>query len=152
MRRLASVTLLLLMLPLILPAAEFDWMVREFSRQSGLQQTHIPFLGLARFAVAVTHPAGTTGLKLAVFENAHMAGANFSRLSDSVTGSAWKPMIRVRDRSGEITNIYMQPDGKHLKVIVATLSGGDATFVELRLSTDSLIRFVDEHHSHQAHP
>lgn len=145
MRPFLTLTALLFALPLALPASEFDWMVREFSRQSGVQQLHIPFLGLARFTVAVTRPAGTSELKLAVFEHPHVHSDDFARLADTLAGSAWKPMIRVRSRNGEASNIYVQPDGKHLKVLIVALDSSDATFVELRIKPESLMKFVDEH-------
>ena len=151
MRRLISCTLLLLLLPLALPASEFDWMVREFARQSGVQQMHIPFLGLARFTVAVARPAGTSDFKLAIFEHPHMQGGEFSQMTDSLIGAAWKPIIRVRSRNSESTNFYVQPNGKYLRLLIATIDSGDATFIELRLKPESLMKFVDEHkHGHQA--
>jgi hypothetical protein len=55
--------------PLLVPASEFDWLVREFSRESGTKPTHIPMFGLVRFAVGITQPAGTSEMKLAIFEN-----------------------------------------------------------------------------------
>ena len=145
MRSLLAVTALLLAAPLAMPASEFDWMVREFSRQSGVQQLHIPFLGLARFTVAVARPAGTSEFKLAVFEHPNVRADDFGRLADTVAGSAWKPMIRVRSRNGESSNIYIQPDGKHLRVLVVTLDSSDAVFVEVRIKPEALIKFVDEH-------
>jgi len=150
MRRIVALSLLVLVLPLALPAGDFEWMVREFSRQSGVQQTHIPFFGLARFVVAVAHPAGTSELNLAVFERPHIQPRDFTALTDSVTGAAWKPMIRVRSQNGDTTNIYLRPDGKHLKLIVATLDGSEATFVELRLRPESLMSFVQEHRTGHA--
>jgi hypothetical protein len=146
MRRFVSTLAVLLVLPLGLPANEFDWMVREFSRQSGVKRTYIPFFGLARFAVAVAHPAGTSELKLAVFEHAHFDSAGFSKLTDSVIGASWKPMVRVRSRHGESTNIYAQADGRNLRLLIASLDHDDATFVEVRIRPEQLMKFVDECH------
>ena len=41
MRRVLALCSLALLAPLTLPANEFDWLVREFSRESGARQTHI---------------------------------------------------------------------------------------------------------------
>lgn len=146
MRRFVSTLAVLLLLPLSIPASEFDWMVREFSRQSGVKRTYIPFFGLARFAVAVAHPAGASELKLAVFEHANFDSAGFSRLTDTVIGTAWKPMVRVRSRHGESTNIYVQTDGKNLRLLIASLDHEDATFVEVRVRPEELMKFVDDYH------
>ena len=75
MSRFLVICALILFVPLILSANEFDWLVREFSHQSGARQTYIPLFGLVRF---------------------------------SVVGHEWKPMLRVRSRNHESTNIYAQ--------------------------------------------
>jgi hypothetical protein len=144
MRRLILLTSLLLAFSAALPASEFDWMVREFARQSGARQLHIPFFGLARFIVAVGHPAGTSELKLAVFEHAGLLPENFSRLADTTISSAWKPIVRVRSRTGESTNIYVQQSGKNLRVLVATLNKDEAVFVQVRIQPEHLMQFIDD--------
>lgn len=145
MRLFLGVLTLFVALPLASPASEFDWLVREFSRESGAKQTHIPFFGLVRVAVAVSHPAGTSELKLAVFEHTNLDSPRFSALTDAVVGRAWKPMVRVRSRNGESTNIYVQTDGKNLRLLIASLDREDATFVQVRIRPEELMKFVDEH-------
>jgi hypothetical protein len=130
-----------------LPASEFDWLVREFSRQSAAKPVHIPFFGLARFAVATAHPAGASELHLAVFQDVELESGRFSQMTDRVVGPAWRPIVRVRSRNGESTNIYAQSNGKDLRVLLTVLDGGAATFVEVRLKPEALMKFVDEHGS-----
>lgn len=144
MRRFLALTMLLAATSVLLPAGDFEWLVREFSRESGAQQLHIPFFGLVRFAVGVTHPAGTSELKLAVFENTDLEAPRFSHLTDAVAGSDWKPMVRVRSRH-ESTNIYARQSGKQLRLLIATLDDHDATFVQVRIKPEELMKFVDEH-------
>ena len=144
MRALLAV-LTLSCLPLTVAASDFDWLVREFSRESGAREVHVPFFGLARFVVAVGHPAGARDIKLAIFERGDLESLRFSMLTDSTVGSSWKPMIRVRERNGESTNIYIREEGKNLNVLITSLDGDDVTFVQVRLEPRALIRFVDEH-------
>ncbi len=144
MRRLIAV-LTLSCLPLPVVASDFDWLVREFSRESGARQVHVPFFGLARFVVAVGHPAGASDMKLAIFERGDLETLRFSTLTDSTVGNSWKPMIRVRERNSESTNIYVRDEGKNLNVLVTSLDGDEATFVQIRLNPRELIKFVDEH-------
>jgi hypothetical protein len=147
MRRSVAILTLAAALPLTLPASEFDWLVREFSRQSAAKPMHIPFFGLARFAVATAHPAGTSELHLAVFQNVEVESGRFSQMTDRVVGPAWRPIVRVRSRNGESTNIYAQSNGKDLRVLLTVLDGGEATFVEVRVKPEALMKFVDEHRS-----
>jgi aromatic ring-cleaving dioxygenase len=144
-----SICLLALALtPSLLPASDFDWLVREFSRETGARQVHIPFFGLARFVVAVGHPAGTSDLHLAIFERGDFEGLRFRDLTDKAVGPSWKPMIRVRSSKGEYTNIYVREERKHLNLLVTALEGNEATFVQVRVRPEALIRFVDEHDHH----
>lgn len=147
MRRLLAILTLSAALPLALPASEFDWLVREFSRQSAAKPVHIPLFGLARFVVATGHPAGTSELHLAVFQDVELESERFSQVTDAVVGAAWRPIVRVRSRDGESTNIYAQLNGKDLRVLLTALNDGEATFIELRVKPEALMKFVDEHES-----
>ena len=147
MRRLLAVSLMFL-LPLPVPASEFDWLVREFSRESGAKRVHVPFLGLANFVVKVGHPAGTSDMKLAIFERGDLEAPRFTSLTDSAVGGSWKPMIRVRSKNGESTNIYVHTDGKHLNLLITTLDDDDATLIQVRIEPQALMQFIDDHDAH----
>jgi hypothetical protein len=144
MSRFFAVCALILFVPLMLSANEFDWLVREFSRQSGARQTYIPLFGLVRFSVAVVHPAGTRQLRLALFEHADLESKKFSQLTDAVVGQEWKPMIRVRSRNNESTNIYAQQQGRDLRLLITSLDGTEATFVQVQMRPAQLIKFIDD--------
>lgn len=127
-----------------LRAGDFDWMIREFSRQSGVQPVHIPMFGLARLFVGVARPAGTTDMHLAVFEDTGFKAERLTALMDSTVGVNWKPMIRVRSQNGESTNIYFQGVGKNVRLLLGNFEHGEATLIEVRLKPERLIKFVDE--------
>ena len=145
MSRFFAVCALILFVPLMLSANEFDWLVREFSRQSGARQTYIPLFGLVRFSVAVVHPAGASQLRVAVFEHADLESGKFSQLTDAVVDHEWKPMVRVRSRNHESTNIYAQQWGRDLRLLITSLDGGEATFVQVQMRPAQLIKFIDDH-------
>lgn len=144
MRRLLAILSICAALPLASQASEFDWLVREFARESGVQPMHIPLFGLVRFAIAVVQPAGTSELNLAVFEHAQLDPVRFREMADQAVGRSWKPMVRVRTRDRESTEIYAQTDGQRLRLLIATLDNKDATFVQVRVKPQELMRFVDE--------
>jgi len=149
MRSYMAVTALLFALPFVSTASEFDWMTREFARQSGTQPLHIPFFGLARFVVAVAHPAGASDLKLAVFEHTNIGSDQFSHLADATVGIDWRPIVRVRQNTGDVSNIYVQPEGKHLRVLVASFAKDEVVFVQVRIRPEELMRFVDQQRRNQ---
>src|SRR4051794_37942959 len=112
MRHLLAILVVTAALPLTLPGSEFDWLVREVSRQSSAKPVHIPLFGFARFVLAAAHPAGTSELHLAVLQQVELEPGKFSRLTDEAVGPAWKPIVRVRSRNTESTSIYAQLNGK----------------------------------------
>lgn len=146
MRRVLALLAVICALPLSLPASEFDWLVRQFSRESGCKPEHIPFFGFARFAVAVARPAGTSDLHLAIFEHPAISAQLFGTLADkAVANRGWKPVVRVRERNREATNIYLLQDGrKHLRLLIAALDNDGATLVEVRIRPQKLIRLIDD--------
>jgi hypothetical protein len=127
-----------------LASSEFDWMVRQISYETGVNPVHIPFFGLARFVVRVGHPAGASDLHLAVFENTHLAPVRFGQLFDRTAGPAWNPIVRVRSRKGESTNIYARQEGKHLRLLICAAEPSETTLVEVRIKPDKLIEVVEE--------
>jgi hypothetical protein len=145
MRRILGLTLFSVLMPGVLAAGEFEGLVKEFSRQTGSQEMHIPFFGLARFVVAVAHPAGTSDLKLAVFEHPNVGPFDFGKVADGIVGRGWNRIVRVRSRKGESTNIYTRQDGSRLRLLLATVDRDDATFVEMRIRPEALMKFVDDH-------
>ncbi len=161
MRRIMAILAMVCALPVVLPAGEFNWLVREFSRESGAKPMRIPLFGVVRFAVRVAQPGGASELNLAVFEHVGLDPQRFSSMADeAIEGGGWKPMIRVRSRNGERTNIYAQvEDAQRLRLVIATLDGSadgslndrDATFVEVQIRTQELMKFVDEHRGEAAH-
>ena len=82
MRRLLLGALLLGLSVSTLGASDFDWMIREFSRQSGAKPLQIPMFGLARLFVGVARPAGTSDLHLAL--RRHAVGAGTADSSDGL--------------------------------------------------------------------
>jgi hypothetical protein len=142
-RRIFAVVIVFAALPLASWGSEFEWMVHEFARESGTQPVYIPLFGIVRFAVAVVQPAGTSELKLAIFEHPRLDSARFSDMADKAVGGLWKPMIRVRSRDGESTNIYEQANGEQLRLLIATMDSDNATFVQVRVKPQELMKFVD---------
>jgi hypothetical protein len=119
-------------------------MVRQVSYETGVKPVHIPFFGLARFVVRVGHPAGASDLHLAVFENTHLPPLRFTELFDRTAGPAWNPIVRVRSRKGESTNIYARQEGKHLRLLICASERSETTLVEVRIQPDKLIEVVEE--------
>ena len=127
---------------------EFDHIVKAIESHYGAKRTHIPFMGLANFAVMVTHPAGTRGFKLAVFEDLKSSREDrieLDRFMNGISGGGLQPLIRVHSRrNGESTYIFMGDEGKSTKVLIATFERNEATVVEVKVNMDTLLRMINQ--------
>jgi len=153
-RRIPTLLLLAVSVPALVPAGDFNSLVREFSRQTGAQQTKIPFFGLARLVVAVSHPAGASELKLAIFDNVDSHQCNFvNTAEDLVKGEGWNRIIRVRSRKGQdFSNIYMRHEGNNkLGMLITTLNDGNAVFLQVRIKPEELDKFINDHRGSERH-
>ena len=133
--------------------SEFDRIVKAIESHYGAQPEHIPFLGLANFALKVAHPEGAAGLKLAVFEGLRDLRTDEDphawhlrdHLMDSLASSTLHPMIRVHSRhDGEATYIFMGPSGKQTRLLIATFERDEATVVEVKADVEKLLESLDD--------
>jgi len=130
--------------------SEFDHIVKAIESHYGTQPLHIPFMGVASFIVKVAHPEGASGFKLAVFEDLKSSPESREwterdRFMDSVSGPSLHPLVRVHSRrSGEATYIFMGPEGKSTRILIATFERNEATVIEVKANIDALLRSLEE--------
>jgi len=128
---------------------EFDRIVKAVQSHYGTSPTHIPLMGMANLFVKVGRPAGTTGFKLAVFENlgsspSYGVHAELDQFMRSLSGSGLHPLVCVHSRaSGESTYIYSGELGRSARLLIATFQRNEATVVEVRVSTDTLFKMIE---------
>jgi hypothetical protein len=135
---------------------EFDRLVKAIESHYGAEPTHIPFLGVANFVLKVAHPEGTSGFRLAVFQD--IKGLNSpgepngwrerDRFMDTIPGRNLHPLVRVHSRhEGNATYIFMGAEGKSSKstqVLIATFGRDRATVVEVKANIEALLRSLQD--------
>ncbi|MGA2131631.1 MAG: hypothetical protein ABSH50_04885 [Bryobacteraceae bacterium] len=133
--------------------AEFEHIVKAIEAHYGTAPQHIPFMGLASFVVKVAHPEGASGLKLAVFQDLKSSEgrdwAERDRFMGSLSSTGLHPMVRVHSRrNGEATYIFLSPESKRARILIATFERDEATVIEVKADVDRLLRTLDqpEHH------
>ena len=133
--------------------AEFDRIVKAIASHYGAKPLHIPFLGVANFVVKVARPEGTSGFKLAVFEDLKSAPdphewRERDRFMDTVANSNLRPLVRVHSRhDGEATYIFMDPagkPGKSTRVLIAAFQRDQATVIEVKANIETLLKSLEE--------
>lgn len=130
--------------------AEFDRIVKAIESHYGAEPLHIPFMGLASFVVSVAHPEGAKGFKLAIFEDLKSSAdarewRERDHFMDTVSGPNLHPLVRVHSRrSGEATYIFMDPESKSARILIATFERNEATVIEVKADIDELLKSLEE--------
>jgi hypothetical protein len=129
--------------------AEFERIVKAIESHYDTQRTHIPFMGMANFVVKVAHPEGASGFKLAVFEDLKSQGGGEwterDHFMDSLASSRLHPLVRTHSRrDGEATYIFMNPESKRARILIATFQRDEATVIEVKADVDKLLSSLDE--------
>lgn len=140
-----ALTLLLLTAPATLPARDFDFddAVEEMESQLGKRRLRIPFLGLATGAAGLAGlPFGATGFRMAIFENVSPPA---SLLREPLPGmpSAWRPLLRVRERQ-ETVCIYVRDEGAWARLVMAVVERNEVVMMHFKLRPSRLMAFVAE--------
>jgi hypothetical protein len=133
---------------------EFDRVVDAIEHHYGVKQTHIPFMGLASFVVRVAHPAGTSGFRLAMFENMPATGADrgeLDRFMEQVSREGLHAIVVTHStRDDESTYILAGDAGKSTRLLIATFDRREATVIEAEVNLETLLRVIgspDQAHS-----
>jgi len=128
---------------------EFDRIVKAIESHYGASPTHSPFMGMASFLVKVARPAGTSGFKLAVFENlgsspSYGQHAELDRFMRSLSGNGLHPLVRTHSRaSDESTYIFTGETGRSTRMLIATFQRNQATVIEVRANMDTLLKTIE---------
>lgn len=129
--------------------SEFDRIVQAIESHYGTTRTHIPLMGMANLFVKVARPAGTSGFKLAVFENlgsspSYGRRAELDQFMRGLSGSGLHPLVRTHSRANsESTYIYAGEAGRSTKMLIATFQRNEATVIEVHVNMDTLLKMVE---------
>jgi hypothetical protein len=140
MRRHLILVSLVFALPAISADGEnvdFDRVVRDAERHFGTSRARIPFLGVATFITGAARPFGASGFRLALFEDVDADQPFTPKLS-----AAWRPVVRVRESSGEGVTIYGRDEGHWIHLLMINQDGGGAVLAQFRLRPSRFLEFV----------
>ena len=127
---------------------EFDRVANAIEKHYGVKRTHIPMMGVADLFLKVAHPAGTTGFKLAIFEDLPSPSgpgdrADLDRLMDDVCHGRLHPLVVTRSRrDGESTYILIGEVGKSTEILIATFERHEATVIEAQVDINTLLKMI----------
>jgi hypothetical protein len=149
---LIAIFLMVLTVGFTVPAAsakpnEYDAIVRHLETKYQAKKVHIPFMWLARFAVAVVHPAGVKSFKVTIFENLKFSRDRLDQEMQEAMrnsfGTEWVPILRVRSRDGEQVYMYMREAGANVKITMVTIEKEQAAVIRATFDANKLAEFIN---------
>jgi len=134
--------------PAIADEPEFSAVAKHLREHYHATERHIPFIGLAYFAVKLVRPAGVKSVKVKIYENLNYMHNGVddelhSALQHSL-GQNWQPLVRVYSRKdGDQTFVYSKQEGKCMRLMVVIVEREQATIVKVKINPDALLKFMD---------
>jgi len=129
---------------------EFGLLVHYVESHYHARRSHRFLLGFACFTASlVARPYGVREMKLALWENGNLTtatggDADFPEVVRAGLREGWQPMVRVwSQRTGERTVVFAKPEGRDLKLLVATAEHSEAVVVQMRINPDRLSKCID---------
>jgi hypothetical protein len=134
---------------------DFHAIVRSVETGYGVHRLNIPLFGLARFAVQVAKPEGVKDFDMAIFQTPDgppLDGSRFDAIVKQNGGGHWDSAIRVHSRRDhEWTYIYVRPEGRDWRMIVATFEPNQTVLLHAKVDPEVLVRALDDpEHAGQA--
>ena len=141
---LTAATLLILVSFTVPAEAGFRSFAADVEMMDGLDRVWIPFFGIGRALVRVTHPDGIHDIKLAVFEDRGGADPiDLERLIDRhLDPESWSPLVHARSQD-EDTHVLVQERGGNMGVFIAARDGDEVVVLEIELDAERFVREME---------
>ena len=130
-------------------ADDFGKIVRHIEVNYHVHRNHRFLMGFAGLMVKFWHVGGVKGFKAAIFEDQHLDATETDARLDEIVQSAgergWQPLVKSYSRrSGEHSYIYVQTEGKDVRMLIVSVEPNEAAVLQLKLDPDKLAKFMDE--------
>lgn len=125
---------------------EFASLKQQIERTYHVKETHIPLLGVARFAAKSSSPFGGRTFDLAVFEDVpeHNGRANIE------PPDGWSQVLRTEE-GRERTLIFARPDENFIRILLLTEEPGEVTLIESEASAKDFLSHLPSANSGRLH-
>jgi hypothetical protein len=133
---------------------DFDGLVQSIADRYQIHGRSVPMMWLVNLCARSVTDGGVRGMKVVEFEDVPKWGdsdrAGLGDLVKKRLSTRWSPMVREHETDGGDSFVYVQgdADGKHTRMIVVDLDGGDTSrdldMVRMTLNPEQLAKWVKE--------
>jgi hypothetical protein len=120
---------------------DFDGVVKSIESHYQRKRIWIPLMGLVSFVSQAARPLGASDFKLAVIDGI----GDRNQAPDLTFGDMWRPVVRVRERNGQVVNIMARQEGhRAVKLLMLVVDNDDAVVMQMRMSPTRFLEFIAE--------
>ncbi|HEX4309705.1 MAG TPA: hypothetical protein VHZ25_06735 [Acidobacteriaceae bacterium] len=136
-----------IVLPMTVNAAghhDFETVVSAVEHRYDAHAERVPMMGFVSLCARVVTAGGVKGMKIAEFD--HLAGVadadDLDKLVGDSLGGEWQRFVSERERNGELNLIYVQPDGRAMRMLIADYDHGELDVVRVEVNADRLKHWI----------
>ena len=124
---------------------DFDAVVSAVQARYPAQVQRVPLMGLVSLCARVVTGDGVKGMQVAEFENFRNAPdpAELDRLVSDTLGAGWQRFVMERDRDGNASLIFSQPDGEAMRLMIADYEHGELDLVRIEVNGKRMQRWLE---------
>ena len=127
---------------------DFDAVVSAVEHRYQVHAQRIPMMGFVSFCAHVATVGGVKGMRIAEFD--HFSSiADTEELAQLVSenlGNTWQRFVTERGGNSKLSVIYVWPEGKNIRMLIADLDHGELDVVRMELNGDRLAKWMRERH------
>ena len=130
---------------------DFDALRRGLEEHYHAHATHIPMQGLIGVIARISTHGSVRELHVAEFDDlsANIDAAEMKSFAESRMGGDWKRIVVETSRDGgELSLIYVRPEGDHLGMMVLDLDNGELNMVEMSMNPARLAKQIARWENH----
>ena len=115
---------------------DFDAVVTAVQARYPAHVQRVPLMGLVSFCARVVTGDGVKGMQVAEFDNFRNPpdAEDLDRLVSDALGSGWQRFVTTRDRTGNVSLIFSQPDGQAMRLMIADYENGELDLVRVEVN------------------
>lgn len=130
-------------------ADDFGSIVHHIEASYHVHRNHRFIMGFAGMVVKFWHVGGVKSFKAAIFEDQRFLqdepDARLDEIVQSASKHGWQPLVKSYSRRrDEHSYIYVQTEGKDIRMLIVSVEPNEAAVLQLKLDPDKLAKFMDE--------
>jgi hypothetical protein len=136
--------------PVVVSAAggnnDFDAVVSAVEHRYSARAERVPMMGFVSFCAWVTTGGGVKGMKVAEFDHLPDSpdSGDLEKLVRQALGGDWQPFVVDRSRSGDVSLIYVRPNGGAMRMLIADYEHGELDLVRMEVNGDRLRHWMKD--------